>query len=155
MPAQQGSSNMKHATTPEAFQNAVYLARPQERIIYHVGYLAKDRARGSKRFDISEHATAVWVEMLRGRVHLVQYRIGPGCWQYQAIKASPPYKKGVSNEVPVGHVVRQCHAMPVYRRGNDGGAGTFTPSTAPAAAVTSPDTSPETQTDDEPYSNNL
>lgn len=140
---------MKYATTPQAFANAVYLARPQERIIYHVGYLAKDRARGTRRFDIAEHATAVWTEMMRGRVHLVQHRIGPGCWQYQAIKASPPYRKGVSDEITAGRTVHQHHPMPVYRRGNNGGAGAFTSFAASAPSVPTP------ETHDKPYSNNL
>ena len=77
-------------------------AAPGARIVYHRGYLAVDRVRGSSRLSESARRELVAVANLalvqaeHGGVHLVQQRTGPGTFRYIAVKAHPDRASGKS-----------------------------------------------------------
>ena len=66
-------------------------AVPGATIEYHQGFLARDRSvydrDPEKRNRLSTLASRAMIEADRGRVHLVQSRIGADRWSYLAIAA--------------------------------------------------------------------
>ena len=81
--------------TRQQFEAWLRQAAPGDRVVYHRGYLAVDRVRGSTglsepdRRELLAVAKAAMMLAERGEIHLVQRRIEPGSFSYLAVKARP------------------------------------------------------------------
>jgi hypothetical protein len=90
------------AVTRQEFEVWLKQARPGDRLVYHRGYLAVDRARGSGPLSESARRELVLVGNLalalaeQGKAHLVQQRTGPDAFSYIAVKAHPDRAVGRS-----------------------------------------------------------
>ena len=68
------------------FLSDLATAKPGDWIIYHTGYLFRDREFGPDFQNVHAVATAAYDAYDEARVTLVQRRIGPGVYAYCAIK---------------------------------------------------------------------
>lgn len=79
------------AITGQQFEVWLKQAAPGDRLVYHRGYLAVDRARGSGRLSEAARRELVAVANLalaladRGEIHLVQRRYRDGDYSYLAV----------------------------------------------------------------------
>jgi hypothetical protein len=79
-----------------AFADWLADAAPGARVIYHEGYLARDRSRETTKLTEEERnelcllAGIAWRSHERGLAHLVQQRIGYEKWAYLAIARPKP-----------------------------------------------------------------
>jgi hypothetical protein len=80
--------------TREQFEASLRQAAPGARIVYHRGYLALDRARGSSKLsemsrrELAAVATLAMELAVRGQLHLLQRRHEDGDYSYLAVVAS-------------------------------------------------------------------
>jgi hypothetical protein len=81
--------------TRQQFEAWLRQAAPGDRLVYHRGYLAVDRARGSTRLsepdrrELGAVAKAALILAERGEIHLIQRRVEPGDFSYLAVKSRP------------------------------------------------------------------
>lgn len=73
------------------FVELVDAAKPGEIIVYHVGFLMRDRMLGSTFLEVNATACAAWEAMEAGRVLLSQRRIDVGVYEYRVQKCTPPF----------------------------------------------------------------
>ena len=77
------------------FLSAVAAAKNRDRIVYHVGYLPRDRSRGIDHVRLAQLAVAAMDAAERGEVHLFQRKLAPatdlvcGTYEYIAQKRDP------------------------------------------------------------------
>jgi hypothetical protein len=82
------------AITKQQFESWLRQAAPGARIVYHRGYLALDRARGSSKLsemsrrELAAVATLAMELAVRGQLHLLQRRHEDGDYSYLAVVAS-------------------------------------------------------------------
>ena len=97
-------AHMSEEITPERFESWVKIARPGDRLTYHVGLLATDRERSEM---LAKHNTYahVYYEPIhsvglyamyyyeQGVLELVQRKMKPGVYEYIAIKRKTKRRK--------------------------------------------------------------
>jgi hypothetical protein len=101
-PAAAAQRSQDLTPTREQFEAWLRYAAAGARLVYHRGYLAVDRARGSGPLSESARRELVVVANLalalaeQGKIHLVQQRTGPDTFSYIAVKAHPDRPVGRS-----------------------------------------------------------
>lgn len=65
---------------------------PSQVLIYHEGYLLRDREHGPNMLAVNGLALEAWAAVEAGKVIAVQRRVGDLHYEYLLVKRTPPHK---------------------------------------------------------------